>query len=376
MKNIRFLTFLGVVMLCWGCHSQVEKQSFPGPPDGLEITKEQFLDNNLADSMIIYEPDKLQTDSAGNVYVFDEAQMDIKVFSEEGRPLRIVGNRGRGPGEFISNSGFFVYRDSIYAFDQKLQRLNVFSTTGKAVTTHSLNVAAPVILKPLGKDHHLGIYSSYTGPESPSNTTYAREHDRDFSTGGKPFLKLTQLIPGLEDVEGVLKFYPGHFLMTDDYTFIYAPYFYNGKLYQFEKENGRWKNTNTYKGNVDRYPYTLLENSSGRYPDLTLSSIRLNKPLEFVVHNQSRGLLMHQDKIYHFTQCEFDNNREERVFGVGLFNTQMQPLGYVPIKRIPIAHKRGNTIGWHAEAMDSNGNIYIRERNIGNNNIWLLKFDW
>lgn len=109
---------------------------------------------------------------------------------------------------------------------------------------------------------------------------------------------------------------------------------------------------------------------------ITLSSVRYNKPVEYVVHNQSRGLLMHKDKIYHFTQCEFNNGREERVFGVEIFDQEMQSLGYVPIKTIKIMDEKGNTIGWHAEAMDNEGNVYIRERSIGKSNIWLLKFNW
>lgn len=377
MKNSMLVAFFIIaVTLLSGCRSQTEKSSFPGPPSDLEITRERFLDENLADSMMIYVPGALQTDSVGNVYVFDEGQMNIKVFSEEGRPLRIIGNRGRGPGEFISNSGFFVYRDSLYAFDQKLQRLIVFSTEGMPETTYPLKVAAPLVFKPVGEDRHLGIYTGYTGPESRSNIKYAREHASDFSTKGDPFLQLTRLDPELEGVKDLLWFRLGDILMIEKNKFMYVPFFYGGELYQFEKENDRWEHTNTYRGYTERYPYTLLENSSGRHPDMTLSSVKYNNPVEYVVHNQSRGLLMHRGKIYHFTQCEFGDGKEERVFGVEIFNKKMQPLGYVPIKTIKIANEKGNSIGWHAEAMDSRGNVYIRDRNINESNIWLLKFNW
>lgn len=377
MKNCMLISFFltAVTLLC-GCRSQTEQSSFPGPPSDLKITKEQFLDENLADSMMIYVPGALQTDSAGNVYVFDEGQMNIKVFSEEGRPLRIIGHRGRGPGEFISNSGFFVYRDSLYAFDQKLQRLIVFSTEGTPETVYPLKVAAPLVLKPVGEDHHLGIYAGYTGPESRSNVNYAREHASDFSMKGDPFLQLTRLVPELEGVKDLLKFYLGNVLMVEENKFIYVPSIYTGKLFQFAKQDDQWEHTHTYWGHTERSPFTQLENGSDRYPDITLSSAGQHKSVEYVLHNQSRGLLRHRDKIYHFTLCEFDDNREERVFGVEIFNKEMQPLGYIPIKTIGITNEKGNTIGWHAKAMDSSGNVYVRDRNIEISNIWLLKFNW
>ncbi|HLR37454.1 MAG TPA: 6-bladed beta-propeller [Chitinophagaceae bacterium] len=373
---MRFLTFSLMIMLFCGCYSQRGKSSFPGPPSNLEITRQRFLGENLADSMMIYTPSALQTDSEGNVYVFDKGQMNIKVFDEDGNPLQIIGNRGRGPGEFISNSGFFVYRDSLYVFDQKLQRLNVFSTEGNPETTYSLKVAAPLVLKPVGEDHHLGIYTGYIGPESRLNINYAREHASDFSTEGDAFLQLTRLIPELEGVNDLLGLNLGDVLITEMNKFIYVLFFYDGELYQFEKENERWQHTNTYKGYIERNPYSQLKNSSGRHPDMTLSSVKYNNPLEYVVHNQSRGLVKYKDKIYHFTQCEFNDGKEERIFGVEIFNKKMQPLGYVPFETIPIANEIGNTIGWHAEGIDKEGNVYIRERNGEISNIWLLKFNW
>jgi hypothetical protein len=371
-----FYIFVIILTVCF-CNKQNEIPSFPDSALNLEITKKHFLDGSVPDSMQIYTPGALQTDSSGNVYVVDIAKMDIKVFNRNGAPLNIFGGKGKGPGEFISNSGFFIYRETIHLFDQKLKRLNIFSTDGRLKRTVSLNVSDPISLKPVGDENHLGIYANKPASKNNTDGDYARVLDKNFNQIGETFLNISEKIPELEELERFLGVYPGHFLMVSSDEFIYTPYYYNGKLYQYKRaEGGSWEHVNTYSGNTDRSPFTNLDDISGRHFDVGYTSFSENKTLKYVVHNQSRGLLKHEKKIYHFTLCEFDDSKEERVFGVEVFDEDMQPLGYKAIETIPILNEPGNTIGWNAEGVSPNGNIYIRERNRGKNNIWVLNFKW
>lgn len=364
-----------IILYGYGCQTDDASSQFPKGVPGLEIKDQIIIGEDIADSIKIFVAAALQIDKVGNIYVFDEGTMEIKIFSPEGTPLRIIGGRGRGPGEFISCSGFFIYRDSLYVFDQQLQRVNVFTTGGTLLQTHSFKVAAPVILKPLSGGQHLGIHTDFN--PNYYQRRFARTYLNDFSNPGEPFLQLAKLDQDLEELIEVMAIYLGSVGITAKDEFIFVPYIYNGRLYKFkESEPNQWEHIDTYRGYTELFPYTNLENTTGRHFDFGWSSAGRNKTMKYVVHNQSRGLLEHKKKIYHFTHCEFEDGRNERIFGVEIFDEQMQPIGYVPIKSIQIANEPGNGIGWHAEAMDKEGNVYIRERNRGKSSIRLLTFDW
>ncbi|MBW3571968.1 MAG: hypothetical protein KY467_12765 [Gemmatimonadetes bacterium] len=69
----------------------------------------------------------LAVDSRGNVYVPDFYRNRVVVFGPDGRVLRTVGKRGRGPGEFQAIRSVQVLRgDSLLVYDGSLARVNVF----------------------------------------------------------------------------------------------------------------------------------------------------------------------------------------------------------------------------------------------------------
>lgn len=79
--------------------------------------------------------------------VLDEGNVCLYVFSEEGKFLRMIGRRGQGPGEFIGprlrdwNSTMFIEVDEsgdIYVFDDGNMRISIFSKEGKLYNTFRL----------------------------------------------------------------------------------------------------------------------------------------------------------------------------------------------------------------------------------------------
>ena len=69
--------------------------------------------------------------SNGNVAIADQSDATIRVFGPDGRPIRSIGRKGQGPGEFADVSALAQCGpDSLYAFDYTLQRITVYDSAG------------------------------------------------------------------------------------------------------------------------------------------------------------------------------------------------------------------------------------------------------
>jgi hypothetical protein len=70
----------------------------------------------------------LAVDSRGNVYVPDYLGTRVVVLNGDGTVLRVLGRRGRGPGEFLGVRGVQVLRgDSVLVYDPVMGRISVFA---------------------------------------------------------------------------------------------------------------------------------------------------------------------------------------------------------------------------------------------------------
>jgi hypothetical protein len=64
----------------------------------------------------------LDVDRAGNVYVIDARERHIRVYDPRGEPLRTIGTRGSGPGEFETLPSFGVLGDTVWAIEGDRRR--------------------------------------------------------------------------------------------------------------------------------------------------------------------------------------------------------------------------------------------------------------
>jgi hypothetical protein len=73
----------------------------------------------------------------GQVLVVDLGEMVIREFDSQGRYVRAIGRRGRGPGEFQSIAlGWLA--DTLYAIDAALGRVSYFASNGQFLRDSSL----------------------------------------------------------------------------------------------------------------------------------------------------------------------------------------------------------------------------------------------
>ncbi len=83
---------------------------------------------------ILKRPTGLARDAQrGRVYVADTYAHDIKVFDDEGKLLKVIGQRGEGDGQFNFPTHLAFAADKLYVTDTLNSRIQVFDTDGKMI---------------------------------------------------------------------------------------------------------------------------------------------------------------------------------------------------------------------------------------------------
>ena len=85
-------------------------------------------------------------DADGRLYVFEGADMQIRVYDTDGGIVRRIGGRGAGPGEFEGPPRWGVVGDTIWAYDFGTRRMTLFGTDGtlvSAVRNDGLSIPLP-----------------------------------------------------------------------------------------------------------------------------------------------------------------------------------------------------------------------------------------
>lgn len=85
-------------------------------------------------SDILKRPTGLARDAArGLIYVADTHAHDIKVFNDDGKLLKIMGQRGERDGEFNFPTHLAFVRDKLYVTDTLNSRIQIFDADGKMI---------------------------------------------------------------------------------------------------------------------------------------------------------------------------------------------------------------------------------------------------
>ena len=85
---------------------------------------------NDADAALLGRPMSLCSDGAA-LYVADAQDCAVKVFAKDGRFLRAIGRKGRGPGELNFPSGVAVGGGKVHVADKLNRRIQTFDGEGK-----------------------------------------------------------------------------------------------------------------------------------------------------------------------------------------------------------------------------------------------------
>ena len=79
------------------------------------------------------QPEGIDFDTQGNIYVVDFRQHEVLVFSEDGQYLRHFGQGEQGKGELTEPQGICINGDYVYVTEHYNHRVSIFRTSGEFV---------------------------------------------------------------------------------------------------------------------------------------------------------------------------------------------------------------------------------------------------
>jgi len=109
----------------------------------------------------------------GSIYV--PQGQEIRVFDPSGVFVRAFGGSGEGPGEFRDMSYVSWCGDTLFATDQRLQRVLLFDAAGRFLGTRSWT--APAVAPPLGRSVPVAVLSNGTVVFRPSHALITLAND-------------------------------------------------------------------------------------------------------------------------------------------------------------------------------------------------------
>jgi hypothetical protein len=78
---------------------------------------------------------RVRASDNGNVYALEASGPEVRVFDASGEPLRVIGGRGQGPGEFQLPTEMGLLGDTLWVSDLITRRITWFSLDGDVLFT-------------------------------------------------------------------------------------------------------------------------------------------------------------------------------------------------------------------------------------------------
>lgn len=112
----------------------------------------------------------------GSIYVLQPVERTVRVFGRDGRFLRRLGRRGRGPGEFERPTRLGLLRDTLWVADSQLRRVTFFAQGARLAGT--LPLASPRTSPPYAPNVAHALMSDGSALATPSLAGMSLERGR------------------------------------------------------------------------------------------------------------------------------------------------------------------------------------------------------
>jgi hypothetical protein len=139
--------------------------------------------------------------SDGIVVVADRGAQNLRWYDASGQHLSTAGRRGEGPGEFSGLLSVFTHRDTVVAFDERLQRVSVYSAAGEFVRSFQIPTR-PGDLKGVFGDGSF-LLGSVLGERIERAEGYLREMRATFHLGSSG--EVLDTLPSFPNAEEVIR---------------------------------------------------------------------------------------------------------------------------------------------------------------------------
>ena len=166
--------FVILALLICGCVSE-EKSELK--LSEIRLEKDLVIQNNSQEYLFENIKD-IKIDKTGDIYVLDQRAANIKVFDNSGNFIKIIGNKGKGPGEFIRPVEMEFFNDTLIVSDSDLRRFSYFDNNGNYIKSKKLTNDQPGTFEISSENMILNSSTVMVGIDTKK--TLINSYNRDF----------------------------------------------------------------------------------------------------------------------------------------------------------------------------------------------------
>lgn len=300
-------------------------------------------------------PKIAKLDRNGNLYLLENHDSNIKVYSKDGKYIKTIGRQGKGPGEFVAIGNFCITKkDELIILDIPQQRISIYDNKKGFLKTKNF----PPLFEPIYFDQIGGSSFICSNLQSIIRKNMLFEiYDPEFKTKIDSYLDIKYLIDTNDKFQNMQKT-KWKISMIDSTKLIATPVWYSGVIYLFQKNKNEWK-TISMKG-VKPARRSYSEYSESEFNDkksgnMSVMSSGKNR-IFYEMYNRSIGIMTLNNK-YILSFIVLNNKDGAYDFGVDLFTLSGEYLGYTKIK----TSKDVKTLYADYLATDKNSTVYFTE---------------
>lgn len=310
-----------------------------GQSDVLTIEDQITFGENLDQTDLVFlgQVNGYAVDDSLNLYLIESMTQEIKVFDKNGYLIKTIGERGRGPGEFLRLNNIALVDNILYAFDPAQFRVSVFSLNGKLLSTFSTPKESQVAnffkqIFEYDEENFLIFYKQWGEGQFRKFDKDEIFHiwKKDLTSKKKSFGSFERFKLNNPFAKILTRTRGGSMTLINKELIIVSPYLYNGVLYRYEKDNATW----SFKGVVQGFDlgleaYEKVTNQND--PEMvTLNSFSERAQGKYNVIDA--GLYQFKENyLVHFImfkRYDLSATGEKWEFGVELFNISGEFLSY------------------------------------------------
>ena len=182
-----------ILVILLGCNSKNENfkkeikdgitfiHNFKLPLSDVILEQELVIGNEKTDVEIFSQISDIKEDKEGNIYIVDKKNHEIKVFSNEGKFIRIIGRKGEGPAEFNEPESIGFLDGKILVSDTQNKRFQIFEKNGDFIKSHKSENDTPERFE-ISSDNRIYNKSiSFSFGSDLSENPLFRIYDSDFN---------------------------------------------------------------------------------------------------------------------------------------------------------------------------------------------------
>jgi len=256
-ENLNIISLSVILMVLFSCEKSsstsektIKIQIIEAESDLQIGLPDQPLENQFG------QPIAVRTDALNNIYIADRQSKTIKVFDNDGRYLKSLGGRGRGPAEFQEMEFMELTPEGhLVLMDRGNLEFKVISTEGKQIASYPYNLSDQFYPQSVRYTDDW-IFALFFNSSSSLNTPLTERKlfhisQTDFQKRDTSFFQINQIVVDYGIRIALMTIYPGSFVLSDDHTLYFSPGTYDGTLFMYRQSlSGVWSHEKIFSGKL------------------------------------------------------------------------------------------------------------------------------